>query len=117
MNYTFEILGVSPVLHFFKHQQQEKGQVPSRPRVAYVGVHTCTLDACLASIETSLPPQGWDLEHLLEVVINFWVTHPDSISHWKRRLQDAGGDSLLVTRVGSWTLLRWEFERLFHQPA
>ncbi len=117
MNYTFEILGVSPILHFFKHQQQATGQGSPRPAVAYVGVHTCTLDACLTSIETSLPPQGWDLESLLDEVVKFWMTHPDSIGHWKRRLQDAGEDSLLVTRVGTWSLMRWEFERLFHHLA
>lgn len=56
MKYTFDIVGVSPVLHFFDHQQQSISQ-PQHQGIEYLGTHTCTLDAFLKSVE--IVPAKW----------------------------------------------------------
>jgi hypothetical protein len=54
MNYTFEILGVSPTLTFF-NQQQELLQQQQPSGVEYLANRKCTLDAFVASVETVSP--------------------------------------------------------------
>jgi hypothetical protein len=114
MEYTFEILGVSPVLHFFNHQQEISFNNQSTG-VEYLGTYQCTLDAFLESIEEVVPKQGWRGDQVVDTVIQFWVNNLDSIQHWKRRLEDAGKENLLVARVADIQSLQAEFERLFGQ--
>lgn len=111
MKYTFEILGISPVLYFF-NQQQEIIQKTPRPDVEYLGTHKCTLDALLKSVETVVPKRGWDLERAVDTVVDFWVNNSDSIRYWKARLNDAGSENLLVARLADIKSLRAEFESL-----
>ncbi|AFZ57402.1 hypothetical protein H6G54_26025 [Anabaena cylindrica FACHB-243] len=111
MTYSFDIVGVSPVLYFFNHQQQswEKNQPEG---VEYLGTQTCTLDAFLESVE-SVPPIGsWNLDQVLDTVIQFWVNNAESIQYWQARLKDAGRDNLLVARVADIKALQAEFESL-----
>lgn len=98
MKYTFEILGISPVLYFF-NQQQEIIQKSPQSGVEYLGTHKCTLDALLESVETVPPNRGWDLERVVDTVIDFWVNNSESIRYWKARLKDAGSENLLVARL------------------
>ncbi len=112
MEYTFEILGISPVLYFFNQQQEIITKTP-RLGMEYLGTHQCTLDALLKSIETVPPKRGWDLEQLVDTVIDFWMNNADSIRYWKARLNDAGSENLLVSRVADLNSLRAEFESLF----
>lgn len=109
MRYTFEILGVLPSLQLFNHQQKVTQGSPSRG-VEYIGCHRCTLDAFLTPIETLTHKQEWDLDRLMQTVIEFWMSHPESIQLWKDRLESAGGDRVLVARVGHLQGLRQEFE-------
>jgi hypothetical protein len=111
MEYTFEILGVSPVLHFFNHQQEVLRQKP-RVQVEYLGAYHCTLDAFLESVETVPPDHGWHLDRVVDTVIGYWMNNSDSIRHWKARLVDAGNESLLVARVADLKALKAEFESL-----
>ncbi len=111
MAYTFEILGVSPVLHFFTCQQDILGQKP-QTGVEYVGSYKCTLDALLESTETVAKSQGWHLDQVVDTVVNFWMTNVDSIRHWQRRLDDAGEQNLLVSRLADFKSLQSEFEWL-----
>lgn len=115
MKYTFEILGVSPILYFFSHQQ-EVVQQPFRAGVEYVGAHKCTLDAVIASIEAVPPRHGWELDQVVNTVVDFWMNNVDSVRHWKKRLEDAGRESLLVARVADIKSLQAEFESLFGDP-
>lgn len=108
MEYTFDILGVSPVLHFFNHQQEHHSQAGAE----YVGAFRCTLDAFLESVETVPPKRGWELDEVVDTVINYWMKNSDSIQHWSQRLKDAGTQNLLVARVASIKALKVEFESL-----
>ncbi|HLO88173.1 MAG TPA: hypothetical protein VK203_24640 [Nostocaceae cyanobacterium] len=111
MQYTFDIVGVSSVLQFFDHQQQS-WQQPPRRCVEYLGTQTCTLDAFLETVETVPPKRGWDMDQVVDTVINFWLNNSESIQYWKTRLQDAGKDNLLVTRLADINSLQAEFESL-----
>lgn len=114
MQYTFSILCVAPILHFF-NQQQEVIQRKPRTGVEYVGAFKCTLDAFIESVETVPPKQGWDLDPVVKTVIDFWVHNSDSIRYWKERLQDAGSENLLVARVADINSLRAKWESLLHE--
>lgn len=111
MKYSFDLVGVSPVLHFFNHQQQSV-QKPPQPGVEYLGTQTCTLDAFIESLETVPDKWGWNLDQVVDTVIQFWLNNSDSIRYWKTRLNDAGKDNLLVARVADFSALQAEFESL-----
>ena len=111
MAYTFEILGVSPVLYFFNHQQDLGQQTPASG-VEYIGSYQCTLDALIQSIEPVPPDHGWDLDRAVDTVIDFWLSNSDRIRYWKRRLNDAGEHNLIVSRLADFTSLKSEFESL-----
>jgi len=113
MSYIFEILGVLPVIHFFDYQQDVIDQ--PQPGVEYLGSYKCTLDALIESVETAPLKQRWELDQVVDAVINFWVNNLDSIRHWKKRLEDAGEQNLLISRLADYTSLKTEFERLFEQ--
>ncbi len=110
MKYTFELLGVSPTLSFFNQQQELRQQQPIG--VEYLANRKCTLDAFVASVETVSPKRGWDVDRAVDTVISFWMNNSDSIQYWKRRLQDAGRENLLVARVGDIKSLQAAFETL-----
>lgn len=111
MKYTFDLVGVSPVLQFFNHQQQSQQQ-SQHQGVEYLGTHICTLDAFLESVETVPAKWGWNLDQVVDTVVDFWLNNSESINYWKRRLSDAGKDNLLVARVADFTALQAEFESL-----
>ncbi|MGI0487292.1 hypothetical protein ACN4EK_17755 [Pantanalinema rosaneae CENA516] len=111
MAYTFEILGVSPVVDFFNYQQTILHQ-PSRPAVNYLGAYRCTLDALIESVETVPPHSGWHVDQAIQTVIDFWMRNTDSVHHWKNRLNDAGSQNLLVSRLSTFEALRSEFNLL-----
>lgn len=110
MVYTFEILGVASVLDFFNHQTS-RASTPDH-RVEYLGSYRCTLDALIESVETVAPHQGWNLDQAVDTVMNFWFNNGDRIGHWKRRLDDADAQTLLVSRLANYQSLRTEFERI-----
>ena len=112
MNYNFAILGVSPILYFF-NQQEERKQQRNSSGVEYVASYKCTLDAVIQSVETTIPKRGWNLEEVVDTVVDFWLQNSDTIAYWKERLNDAGSENLLVGRVADRESLRAEFESLF----
>ncbi|MBO0350871.1 hypothetical protein J0895_17730 [Phormidium pseudopriestleyi FRX01] len=111
MEYTFDILGVSPILYFF-NQQQEKVIADSGVGVEYLATPKCTLDAFIDSVQTVSPTKEWDLDGVVQTVINFWMHNPDKIGYWKGRLEDAGEQNLLVARVADMGSLRATFESI-----
>lgn len=111
MQYSFEIVGVSPVLSFFSHQYESQNQ--AHPGAEYVGAYQCTLDAFIESVESVPVRRSWNLDQVVDTVISFWLNNAEQIHHWKRRLEDAGGQNLLVARVADLEALRTEFEMLF----
>lgn len=115
MDYAFNIVGVSPTLSFFNHQQEIRQQ-PIQQGAEYLGAYRCTLDALIASVENVPPQRGWHLDRVVDTVIHFWVNNADLVGHWKKRLADAGQENLLVARVADVNALRHEFEWLFDRP-
>ncbi|MBD2182462.1 MULTISPECIES: hypothetical protein [Aerosakkonema] len=111
MKYTFDLLGVSPILYFFNQQQKVEEQT-APAGVEYVGAYKCTLDAFIESVEPVPPKRGWDMDEVVDTVINFWVHNSDTIQYWKERLKDAGNENVLVARVGDIQSLKAEFESL-----
>jgi plasmid maintenance system antidote protein VapI len=111
MKYTFEILGISPVLDFFNHQQKFYQRATS-VGIEYLGTYQCTLDAFLESVETVSPKGGWELDRVVDTVIQFWMNHSEPIRYWQGRLNDAGQENLLVARVADIQSLKAEFESL-----
>jgi hypothetical protein len=111
MDYTFEIVGVSPMLHFFHEQQQLIERSPAPP-VEYIGSFQCTLDATLESIEPVIWRHDWSWNDISATVVDFWMQNAEAIAFWKHRLADAGQGSLMVSRLGNADGLRQEFEAL-----
>ena len=111
MAFTFYLLGISPLLDFFSHQQEQEYR-PANSGVEYLGTHKCTLDAFIESVETVTPRQGWQLDEAVDTVVNFWLNNIDSVQHWKQRLEDAGQQNLIVARLAELNALRTEFDRL-----
>lgn len=111
MKYTFELLGISPVLDFFNHQQKLI-QTPPATGIEYLGGYQCTLDAFLESVETIPPKHGWEMDQVVDTVIQFWLNNSEHIRYWNTRLQDAGNQNVLVARVADFKSLQAEFESL-----
>jgi hypothetical protein len=113
MEYSFEIVGVSSVLSFFSHQQA----IQSRQNAGaeYLGSYCCTLDAFIASMDQVPLRRNWNMDQVVESVIQFWWTNAESVKHWQRRLADSGQESLLVTRVADVNALKAEFELLLSE--
>jgi hypothetical protein len=114
MKYTFEFLGISPVLDFFNHQQKLL-QKSSSVGIEYLGSYECKLDVFLESIETVSPNRGWNMDLVVDTVIQFWINHSEPIRYWKTRLEDAGRDNLLVARIADIKSLKVEFESLLEK--
>ncbi|MGD1873375.1 MAG: hypothetical protein ACFB02_10025 [Mastigocoleus sp.] len=113
MKYAFDIVGVSPILDFFSHQQQCLNSLENKG-LEYLGTQTFTLDSLIEDVEPLTPKWGWNKDEVVETVINFWMNNSDSIRYWKSRLIDAGRDNLLVTRVAELKALQAEFESLIN---
>jgi plasmid maintenance system antidote protein VapI len=114
MKYTFDILGVSPVLLFFQQQQELIGKLPVSG-VEYLGTPKCTLDGFINSVEPITSDRGWDLNEVVDAIVKFWMQHSETISYWKSRLQDAGSENLLVARVANLNGLQQELEFLLRK--
>ncbi len=111
MKYTFDIVGVSPILHFFNHQQQSEEKSQSQG-VEYLGTHQCTLDAFLETVESVPSKWGWNRDEVVDTVVHYWMNNSESINYWKSRLTDAGKDNLIVTRLADIKALKSEFNSL-----
>ncbi|MBD2256383.1 hypothetical protein [Pseudanabaena sp. FACHB-2040] len=111
MNYSFDIVGVSPTLQFFNYQQKVE-QTPRRSK-AYLGSYCCTLDAFIEATDIVHQKPDWNWDEVVNSMVDFWLNQEESIRHWKSELQNSGGDSLLIARVANLKSLRSEFEHLF----
>jgi hypothetical protein len=114
MSYTFDIVGISPVLHFFEHQQATINK-SSIEGVEYFGTQIFTLDAVIACIEPVPVKWGWNQDEVVKTAIEFWLKNSESIGYWKLRLDDAGRDNLLVARIADIRALQAEFELLLNK--
>ncbi|MFN6566011.1 hypothetical protein [Dendronalium sp. ChiSLP03b] len=111
MKYTFDIVGVSPIWHFFNNQQQNI-QKPYNQGVEYLGTQKCTLDALIETVEPVPVKWGWNSEQVIDTVVQFWLNNAETTRYWKARLNDAGQENILVARVADIAALQAEFETL-----
>jgi hypothetical protein len=113
MAYTFDILGVTPVLTFFNYQQQVEQD--SQRSMAYVGSYHCTLDALIRATQEIPHKPEWDWDRVVNLMVQFWLENEARVQHWKHELQHIGRGSLLVARVANVDVLRGELEQLFER--
>ncbi len=114
MPYTFDIVGVSPVLNFMGYQQQV-GQA-KKPSKAYLGSSQCTLDAFMRSADFLPQRPAWNWDEVMAEMVNFWLVNEERVRFWKTELAIAGEQNLLVACVANVEALRGELERLWGQP-
>ncbi|MBE9155406.1 hypothetical protein IQ265_00900 [Nodosilinea sp. LEGE 06152] len=117
MSYSFDIIGITPVLQFFNHQQQVEAK---RDRAqAYLGSYCCTLDAFISATEVVHRRPDWDWDAIVSTIVNFWLSQEKDVLHWKQQFAAAqddpnlGDQNLIVARVINYDSLRHEFETLF----
>ncbi|GAB4377471.1 MAG: hypothetical protein Kow00121_26990 [Elainellaceae cyanobacterium] len=110
MKYLFEIVGVAPVLSFFNYQQAVQQRLYTGAE--YLRTYHCTLDAFINSVEKLPLRQEWNIDRVIDSVILFWFNNADTIKHWKKRLEDAGKENVLIARVADIDALKIEFETL-----
>jgi hypothetical protein len=113
MSYSFDIIGVTPVLDFFYYQQQVE-QNPKRSK-AYLGSYECTLDGFIQSTEMIPKKPDWNWDEVLDSIVKFWLHHSDGIQKWKNELETIGNDNLIIARIANVSLLRNELENLLSE--
>jgi hypothetical protein len=112
MSYSFDIVGIAPVLQFFDHQQRVEKD-PNRSK-AYLGSYCCTLDAFINATQVVHRKPDWDWDAIVSSMVEFWLSRENDIRHWQYELENAAGDNnLVVGRVVNYNSLRNEFESLF----
>jgi hypothetical protein len=113
MSYTFDIVGVTPVLDFFYYQEKVE-QNPKRSK-AYLASYQCTLDGFIQSTEMIVQKPDWNWDEVLESMVKFWLHHADSIEKWKQELETFGDNNLIIARVANVNWLRYEFQYLLDE--
>ncbi|HIK44724.1 MAG TPA: hypothetical protein IGR64_07510 [Leptolyngbyaceae cyanobacterium M65_K2018_010] len=112
MSYSFDIIGIAPVLQFFNHQQRVEAH-PNRSQ-AYLGSYCCTLDAFIDATEVVHRKPDWDWDAIVNKIVEFWLNQEADVRHWKYQFESTQGeDNLIVARVVNYDRLRHEFEGLF----
>ena len=111
MSYSFDLIGVAPVLTFFEYQQQLE-QNPQRGQ-AYLGSYQCTLDAFIQSTQSVYHRPNWDWDEVVKTMVNFWLEHEDEVRYWKQELASLPDENLIVGKVVNFEHLRRQFESLF----
>ncbi|PSN11642.1 hypothetical protein C7271_24385 [filamentous cyanobacterium CCP5] len=113
MSYSFDIVGISPVIQFFNQQQRQ--ETSSQRSTAYVSSYVCTLDSFIEATESL--PQGpdWDWNQVVDAMVAFWLNQEHSVRRWKSELESLEGENLIVGRVANFESMRGELESLFEQ--
>lgn len=112
MSYNFDIIGISPVLQFFNHQQRLETH-PNRSQ-AYLGSYSFTLDALIEATQSIHRRPNWDWDAIVGKMVEFWLSQEDDVRHWKSQFEAVqGGDNLIVARVINYDSLRHELETQF----
>lgn len=113
MSYGFDIVGISPTLQFFDHQQRNETS-PHRSK-AYVGSYVCTLDSFIQATDEVAQKPDWDWDEVVAAMIAFWIHQGDKVRQWRATLEDLEGDNLIVGRVANFDYMRGELEGLFKE--
>jgi hypothetical protein len=110
MSYSFDIVGVTPILDFFYYQQQVE-QNPNRSK-AYLGSYQCTLDSFIKSTEMIPEKPDWNWDQVVESIVDFWLHQEETIQTWKQTLDNSHHENLIIARVANVKWLRQEFQSL-----
>jgi len=110
MSYSFDIVGITPVLDFFYYQQKVE-QNPLRSK-AYLASYQCTLDSFIQSTEMILEKPDWNWDQVVETIVDFWLHQGETINQWKQTLEKSQEENLIVARVANVQWLRKEFKSL-----
>lgn len=112
MAYSFELLGVTPLLSFFEYQQKNE-QDPQRPKT-YVGSYNCTLDSFIHAMDMIPEKPKWDWDQVVEAMVQFWFCHEEKVRACESDLTvDSEEPRLVIARVVNIEALRGNFELLF----
>lgn len=112
MSYSFDLLGIAPMLEFFQYQQENE-QDPQRPK-AYLASYECTLDGFIQATETIHCKPQWNWDAVIESMIRFWIKQEEKIRYYQQSLTlNTGESQLVIARVANINILRREFEDLF----
>jgi hypothetical protein len=111
MSYSFDLMGVAPILTFFEYQQQAE-QSPQRGK-AYLGSYACTLDSFIQSTQMVPHQPNWDWEAVVKEIVNFWLQHEDKVQACKQELVSSPEETIVVAKVVNFEAMRHEFESLF----
>ncbi|MBL1211045.1 hypothetical protein [Geminocystis sp. GBBB08] len=110
MSYSFDIVGVTPILDFFYYQQKLE-QNPNRSKT-YLGSYQCTLDSFIKSTEMIPLKPDWNWDQVIESIVDFWIHHEETIQRWKLTFDNSSQQNLIVARVANVKWLRQEFQSL-----
>jgi len=110
MTYSFDIVGITPILTFFNYQQEVEIS-PQRAKT-YLPSYDCSLDGFLKSTEIIPHKPDWNCDEVMENMVKFWLENEPTIKQWKSQLQSVTNDSFIVARVANFNLLRREFETI-----
>ncbi|NCO73654.1 MAG: hypothetical protein GW795_12505 [Cyanobacteria bacterium] len=110
MSYSFDIVGVTPILDFFYYQQQVEKN-PNRSK-AYLGSYQCSLDGFIKSIQVIPEKPQWNWDEVIESIIDFWLHQEETIETWKQTLENSHPQNLIIARVANVKWLRQEFQSL-----
>lgn len=113
MSYSFDIVGISPVLQFFTQQQRSEAN-PHRS-TAYVSSYICTLDSFIEATEIVPQKPDWDWNQVVDAMIVFWLNQEDKVRRWKSEFETLEGEHLIVGRVANFESIRGELENLFEK--
>lgn len=112
MSYSFEILGVLPVLTFFNYQQRHE-ENPNRGKT-YLFSYECSLDAFIKSTKLIPSKPNWDWDEVTNIIIKFWLRNEEKIRYWKNELvTEKQEENIIVAQVVNFEALRNELESLF----
>ncbi len=112
MTYTFDIVGITPILTFFNYQEEVENS-PSRAKT-YLPSYECSLDGFIKSTEIIPNKPDWNWDEVVETMVKFWLENEPTIKQWKSQLLSVTNDSFLVARVANFNLLRREFETIIN---
>lgn len=113
MSYSFDIVGISPVIQFFK--QQQRSETDPQRSTAYVSSYICTLDSFIEATEIVPQKPDWDWNQVVDAMVAFWLNQENKVHRWKSELESLEGEHLIIGRVANFESMRGELESLFEQ--
>lgn len=114
MTYVFDLIGISPMLDFFHHEQAQQEKSADR-YPAYLGVADCALDLFLSSADEVIAQRQWNRDQAVDAMVQYWVNNRERVKHWGDRLRDAGKHHVVIGRVADVEALQLELESILYE--